>query len=96
MGGLWSGGGWLRRLAQVALERKASLQEIRIQFDPEYWGPDARKIDYPWDQMDALNKDFQARGIIITYTKPKVTREEWSASLVQVKREMESNPQISD
>jgi hypothetical protein len=77
---------WVRRLAQVALERKASLQEIRIQFDPEYWGPNARKIDYPWDRMDALNKEFQTQGIMITYTKPPVTREEWSAGLVNGKR----------
>lgn len=73
---------WVRRLAQVALERKASLQEIRIQFDPEWWGPDARKTDYPWDRMDALNKEFQTRGIIITYAKPPVTREEWSTGHV--------------
>ncbi|KAF3396635.1 hypothetical protein DPV78_008000 [Talaromyces pinophilus] len=73
---------WVRRLAQVALERKAALQEIRIQFDPEWWGPDACQTEYPWDRMDALNKEFQTRGIIITYTKPPVTREEWSTGIV--------------
>lgn len=74
---------WIRRLAQIALERKAILQEIRIRFDPEWWRPNADKIDYPWDRMDALNKEFQTRGIAITYTKPPATREEWSTGHVK-------------
>jgi hypothetical protein len=75
----------VRRLAQVALTRKASLQEIIIQFDPQ-WRPDARKIDYPWDRMDVSNEEFQTRGRMITYTKPPVTREEWSKGHVNEKR----------
>jgi hypothetical protein len=74
---------WVRWLAEAAIKRKWSLQEIRIQFDPEWWHPEEHhEVEYPWDRMDSLNKEFQPKGIIITYSDPPVTRGYWAKTYV--------------
>jgi hypothetical protein len=69
---------WIRKLAQTVIASGSSLQEIQIKFGPV--GPEDEVMDseYPWDRMDALNEEFQSRGIAITYTKPSLDRQSWA------------------
>lgn len=72
---------WVRKLAQTAIARKSLLRKIRIFFHPLSLGSQGNQeqyLDYPWDRMDALNKEFQPHDIAITYTKPTKTRAEWA------------------
>jgi hypothetical protein len=61
---------WVRKLAQTAIARGSLLREIRIIFPLEYPRDFGKHPEYPWDRMDALNEEFQPKGIAITYTEP--------------------------
>lgn len=69
---------WVRKLAQTAIARGSLLREIQIIFCPEYPGDFKRYPEYPWDRMDTLNKEFQPKGIAITYTEPTRDKESWA------------------
>ncbi|PVI04576.1 hypothetical protein DM02DRAFT_468673, partial [Periconia macrospinosa] len=68
---------WIRRLAQAAIDTKAALTTIRIQFDPYEWYSEDYKY-YPWDRMDSIKDDIcDPNGLALIYSEPCVTKEEW-------------------
>lgn len=69
---------WVRKLAQTAIARGSLLRDIQIAFRPEVSEDQVMDPEYPWDRMDALNEEFQSRGIAITYTEPSRDRELWA------------------
>ncbi|KAL2812685.1 glycerate kinase [Aspergillus cavernicola] len=64
---------WLRALGYLAVKQRC-LRLIGIKFTPPGGGCDA-KCKYPWDRMDALDREFQPHNIRICYNTPSVSRE---------------------
>lgn len=61
---------WLRRVAQLAHERKLALREIRIRFDPwdvQYYRKKMEKS--PWDWMEEVRVAMESLGIVLNYDK---------------------------
>ncbi|KAJ0425219.1 hypothetical protein BJY00DRAFT_308546 [Aspergillus carlsbadensis] len=71
--------GFLREFATLALRAAVPLQELRITFTPgayvyvHVYSPDASQV-YLLDWMDALDAEFRARGVRVTYNAPSVSR----------------------
>ncbi|GAM33449.1 hypothetical protein TCE0_004r00347 [Talaromyces pinophilus] len=90
---------WLRIFAQVAIcqRDRHSLEEIRIQFEPEDMGSGRESEVYPWDRMDRVREEVvQLSGglVTLTYNKPRYSREEWKEHLEgERKLEMERETQ---
>ncbi|KAH8894030.1 hypothetical protein GQ53DRAFT_821151 [Thozetella sp. PMI_491] len=76
---------WLRRLAAAATTGNVPLDEIQIQYWPDrLYTWDAKRyqgMQYPWDRMDALAKEFQPSGITLQYNTPPMTKEEFLQTL---------------
>ena len=59
-----------------AIARKTPLADVMITFKlgrsiSNYWQ------EYPWDRMEKLNVEFQPHGIVIDYSEPPMTKDEW-------------------
>lgn len=86
---------WLIIFAQVAIYQRDrhSLEEIRIQFEPEDMGSGRESEVYPWDRMDRVCEEVvqQSGGLVrLTYNKPRFSREEWEEHLERERKlEME-------
>lgn len=79
---------WLKVFAQVAISgrERYRLEEIRIQFEPEYMGSGRELEVYPWDRMDRIREEvvLQSGGLVaLTYNKPAFSRENWEEHLEQ-------------
>lgn len=70
---------WLREFAAAARDRKSSLSQIQIEFNPETYlfREDAENPDYPWDRMDSIARDIKPYGIELSYKPPNITRGEF-------------------
>ncbi|KAL2820112.1 hypothetical protein BJX63DRAFT_381351 [Aspergillus granulosus] len=68
--------GFLREFASTGLRCKASLREIRITFTPETYVHATDEL-YPWDRMDALDREFKEKGIRVRYNPPSISRDKF-------------------
>ncbi|RAL06973.1 uncharacterized protein BO97DRAFT_464851 [Aspergillus homomorphus CBS 101889] len=67
---------WIRDLACAALARQAALRTICVGFKPRPYDL-AVIIEYPWDRLNRLREDLQPLGIMLEYTEPTFSEEEW-------------------
>ena len=67
---------WLREFARTAITRKAALNRIEVEFNPDDWEA-WRRDDYPWDRMDKIRDEVRPHGIALDYGIPPLTKEEW-------------------
>lgn len=67
---------WIRTFAETAIAVNSPLREISIIFTPDDYG--VTKADgYPWDRMKVLQEELKPSGILLSYNKPTLSREEW-------------------
>ncbi|KAL4920629.1 hypothetical protein BDW62DRAFT_198924 [Aspergillus aurantiobrunneus] len=66
---------WLRALACAATRQQCQLQEIGIKYTPD--GAYDCDMEYPWDRMDALDRELEPNGIRVSYNPPSISREEY-------------------
>lgn len=75
---------WLRHFAQMAVEKNCPLREIEIEFCP-YPGfisiEHCNMCIYPWDRMDALARELAPDGILVCYSRPNLSRDDWAGAL---------------
>ncbi|KAE8326020.1 hypothetical protein BDV39DRAFT_206406 [Aspergillus sergii] len=67
---------WVRQVAKAAIARKAALRKIKIIFNPDYWDS-TEEQGYPWDRMDRIRDEIQPHGLVLEYSEPALTKEEW-------------------
>ncbi|KAL3455038.1 hypothetical protein BJX64DRAFT_91268 [Aspergillus heterothallicus] len=68
---------FLRALANAVFDAGlVCFREIRIQFTPHAYVYEPEEI-YPWDRMDAVDREVRGRGVRVTYNKPTCTKEEF-------------------
>ncbi|KAL2826934.1 hypothetical protein BJY01DRAFT_229456 [Aspergillus pseudoustus] len=81
---------FLRAFASAAVQAASpsSLREIRVKFTPDAYVWDADAL-YPWDRMDAVDREFRDRGIRVKYNAPTATQEEFSVMCERKRRDDE-------
>ncbi|KAH6609167.1 hypothetical protein Trco_002513 [Trichoderma cornu-damae] len=69
---------WLRRFIAEAIARGLPLRDIDIRYAPDrfYLPTDLPEI-YPWDRMESIERDFQDKGIKLSWTFPTISREHY-------------------
>ncbi|KAE8547734.1 hypothetical protein TMatcc_009547 [Talaromyces marneffei ATCC 18224] len=72
---------WVRRLAQTAISRGHSLEEVWIEFTPRVM--DKEGEIYPWDRLDRLHEDVQSSGLKVKYNKPVHSRDKWKEEVAR-------------
>jgi hypothetical protein len=69
---------WVKKLAEIAVARKAALREIQIQFAPDECYGTTEEMGYPWDMMDKIrDKYLRPKGLDLIYNKPMMSKEAW-------------------
>ncbi|KAH8731839.1 hypothetical protein GQ44DRAFT_800464 [Phaeosphaeriaceae sp. PMI808] len=83
---------WLRALGIAAVERKAALETVIIQFKPDEYSDEF--TEYPYDLMDSLQSEvFGPNGMSIVYPQPIISKDDW---LKQVRSRGEGRVEIED
>ena len=78
---------WLGVLLRIAIKKKTQLKEVYINFNPtdEPWNEFVQDLShhyrqptkYAWDRLDNLKRAFEPQGIILTYSNPTISRDNW-------------------
>jgi hypothetical protein len=69
---------WIKKLAEVAVSRKAALGEIHIQFAPNPFQETTEEVGYPWDWMDKVrNETMKPKGLDMVYNEPTISKDAW-------------------
>jgi hypothetical protein len=85
---------WVGSLVECAVQRKAVLERIEIDFrPPDYWSTKER-MGYPWDRMDRVRDEVcRPNGIELVYSEPLVERDKW---LEYVRRSDSDDASVDD
>lgn len=67
---------WMRAFATAAVRNAVPLREIRVEFQPDE-GACGQESSYSWDLMDDVSRDYKDAGIVVTYPKPMITKEDF-------------------
>ena len=79
---------WLRQVLRQAIAKQTPLKRVVITFNvSESTGECCR--EYPWDRMEKLNSEFTPHGIMVEYSEPPITRDEWLKSVAPFANERE-------
>ena len=78
---------WLRQFSALAISRKSTLQQIKVDFSPDpdrlfrteglELAPEADQMIFPWDRIDAIRDQILRPANIKLPSTPPITKEEF-------------------
>ncbi|KAK4443407.1 hypothetical protein QBC34DRAFT_477644 [Podospora aff. communis PSN243] len=68
---------WLRLLVTAAVQRRAKLRHVHLDFAPNRSSNKVDGLVWPWARIDGVEVEVKGEGILITYPKPSITEEEF-------------------
>jgi hypothetical protein len=72
---------WLQKFVDHAVAKRSMLASIEILFGPDIldFGISSRDTEcvYPWDLMDKIRDAIEPHGIVLSYAKPSISRQDF-------------------
>ncbi|KAL5337059.1 hypothetical protein BJX70DRAFT_400082 [Aspergillus crustosus] len=78
---------FLRAVGNEAIKAKCPLQTLKITYTPHDFTLNAES-QYPWDRIDALDREFQPAGIRVCYNSPRMSRAQFLRNLKRMRGEL--------
>lgn len=76
---------WLRCFIALAVERKSALRKVHLDFTPDWYPGDEEVnsgvLDYPWDRMVVIAREFGPHGVNVSWNTPPMTKEEMKSQI---------------